>query len=111
MLRAQYQASLDTAVANIQGLIAQIRQLSADLSAARTAAAAARAIADTARRAYDQNNLDQRSVTDYETTALERALQVVNIERQVNEDKVFLALELGLGLPNMRIALSGSSPL
>ena len=111
LLRAQYQASLDTAVANIQGLIAQIRQLSADLSAARTAAAAARAIADTARRAYDQNNLDQRSVTDYETTALERALQVVSIERQVNEDKIFLAVELGLGLPTMRIALSGSSPL
>ncbi len=111
LLRAQYQASLDSAVANIQSLLAQIYQLSADSTAARTAAAAARTIADTARRAYDQNNLDQRTVTDYETTALERALQVVNIERQIEEDEVFLAVELGLGLPNMRIALSGTPPL
>ena len=111
LLGTQYQARLDKAVANVHALIAQIRQLSGDLVRARRASAEARSLAQTARKAYAQNNLDQRSLTDYETTALERALQVVAIERQIGEDKIFLAVELGLGLPHTRIALSGSSSL
>lgn len=111
VLYAQYQAALDTAVANVRSLIAQIRQLTADLAKARAAATAAQSVAATARKAYAQNNLDQRTVTDYQTTALERRLEVVTIERQINEDKIFLAVELGLGLPGMRIALQGSPPL
>jgi outer membrane protein, heavy metal efflux system len=110
-LRAQYQARLDSAVANIRALIAQIHQLSADLVAARKAAAEARSLAVTARQAYAQNNLDQRTLTDYETTALQRAIEVVTIERQIDEDKIFLAVELGLGLPKTRIALSGRALL
>ncbi len=104
LLREQYQARLDAAVANIRALVAQLATLSADLVAARQAAAAANALATTARRAYAQGNLDQRSLTDYETTALERTLQVVEFERQIGEDRVFLAVELGLGLPPTRIA-------
>jgi len=111
LLRAQFQASLDRAVANTRALVAQIDQLSADLAVARRAAAAARSLAATARQAYSQNNLDQRTLTDYETTALERALQVVAIERQINEDKIFLEVELGLGLPRTRIALGERAPL
>ncbi len=110
LLRAQYQARLDSAVANVRALVAQIRQLSGDLATARRAAAAAQSSATTARQAYAQNNLDQRTVTDYETTALERRLEVITIERQINEDKIFVAVELGLGLPKVRIALSGSPP-
>ena len=79
----------------------------ADLVHARRANSKARELAETARQAFARSSLDQRTLTDYETTALDRALQVVNIERQINEDKIFLAVELGLGLPNMRIALSG----
>lgn len=110
LLRAQYQARLDSAVANVRALIAQIRQLSADLVTARSGAATAQSLATTARQAYAQNNLDQRTVTDYETTALERRLEVITIEKQINEDKIFLAVELGLGLPKVRIALGGSPP-
>jgi outer membrane protein, heavy metal efflux system len=110
LLRAQYQARLDGAVANVHALVAQIRQLSADLVTARSAAETAQSLATTARQAYAQNNIDQRTVTDYETTALERRLQVISIERQITEDKIFLAVELGLGLPRARIALSGSPP-
>jgi hypothetical protein len=102
LLRAQYQARLDGALANVHALVAQIRQLSA--------AETAQSLATTARQAYAQNNIDQRTVTDYETTALERRLQVISIERQITEDKIFLAVELGLGLPRARIALSGSPP-
>jgi cobalt-zinc-cadmium efflux system outer membrane protein len=110
VLYAQYQAALDSAVANVRSLIAQIRQLTADLARARVAAEAAQTVAATARQAYVQNNLDQRTVTDYETTAVERRLEVIRIERQINKDTIFLDVELGFGLPKMRIALQGSSP-
>ncbi|HEY3909666.1 MAG TPA: TolC family protein [Stellaceae bacterium] len=104
LLREQYQARLDAAVADIHALSAELTTLSADRAAARQAAAAANALATTARQAYAQGNLDQRTLTDYETTALERALQVVEFERQIGEDRVFLAVELGLGLPPTRLA-------
>jgi outer membrane protein, heavy metal efflux system len=105
LLREQYQARLDSAVADIHGLLAQQQRLSADLDRARRAAAAAAAIAATAGRAFAQGNLDQRSLTDYQTTALERALAVVAIERLQGEDHIVIAVELGLGLPATRIAL------
>jgi outer membrane protein, heavy metal efflux system len=104
VLREQYQARLDAAVANTHALAAQIATLSADLAASRKAEAAANRLATIARQAYVQGNLDQRSLTDYETTALERALQVVGYERQLGEDRIFLDVELGLGLPRTRIA-------
>lgn len=107
LLRAQYQERLDAALGTVRALLAQIGRLSADLVAARRAAAAALALARTARRAYAQGNLDQRTLSDYETTAAERALQVITIERSIGEDRIFLAVELGLGLPPARIAPSG----
>lgn len=110
LLRAQYQARLDSAVASVRALDTQIRQLAADLVKARSAAAKAESLAKTAREAYAQNNLDQRTVTDYETTVLERRLEVITIERQINEDKIFVAVELGLDLPKARIALRGDPP-
>jgi cobalt-zinc-cadmium efflux system outer membrane protein len=94
----------------VHALIAQIRQLSADLVTARKATTASQSLATTARQAYAQNNLDQRTMTEYETTALERRLEVIAIERQIVEDKIFVAVELGLGLPKMRLALSGEPP-
>jgi outer membrane protein TolC len=104
LLRAQYRARLDAALGTVRALRAQLGQVAADLARARKAAAAARALAATARRAYAEGNLDQRSLTDYETTALRRALQVVALARTRGEDRVFLSVELGLGLPRTRIA-------
>jgi outer membrane protein, heavy metal efflux system len=103
LLRAQYQARLDAAVANIHALIAQRHRLSDDLLRARQAADKAASIATTARRAFAEGNLDERSLTDYETTALERTLQLLSLERQIGEDHIFIAVELGLGLPATRI--------
>jgi outer membrane protein, heavy metal efflux system len=111
LLREQYRAQLDKAVGNIRALVAQIRQLSSNLALVRKAAASARALAETARRAYDQHNLDQRSLTDYERTALQRAVEVVDIERQLGEDRVLLAVELGINVPHRRIALSAGTKL
>jgi outer membrane protein TolC len=109
MLREQYQARLDGAVGHVHDLLARLRSLSADLDQARQSAAAAQLIARSAGRAYAQGNLDERSLTDYETTALERALEVVALERQLGEDRISLGVELGLGLPATRIAVGGAS--
>jgi outer membrane protein TolC len=110
-LWAKYQASLDEAVTTVRGLIAQINQLSADLIRTRRASTEARSTAATAHQAYSRGDLDQRTLTDYETAALERALDVVAIEREIDEDKIFLAVELGLGLPEMHIALNPETRL
>jgi outer membrane protein, heavy metal efflux system len=111
LLQQQYQARLDSAVSSIRSLAAQVQQLAVDLDPARQAAAAARSLAQTARAAYAQGNLDQRSWTDYETTALQRELEVVALERNLGEDRILLTVELGLGLPDtVASAVDGVQP-
>jgi hypothetical protein len=70
-------------------------------------AAAAASLDAAAERAYAHGNLDERSLTDYQTTAFERTLQVVATERQLGENHIFVAVELGLDLPVVRIASGG----
>jgi cobalt-zinc-cadmium efflux system outer membrane protein len=104
VLHEQYQARLASAVGAVRGLMARAQRLSGDLVEARRAAADAEAQADTARLAYRQGNLDERSVTDYETAALERELTVTDIERSLGEAEIAATVELGLGLPDTTIA-------
>lgn len=108
MLHAQYAARLDAADGTVRGLAAQIRRLSTDLERARDEARSAARIARTARAAYAQNNLDQRSLTDYETTALQRELEVADLQRMLGEDRITLGVALGAGLPMTRLAPSGA---
>ena len=103
VLHEQYQARLDNAVAGIKGLVAQEEQLQRTLAAAREAAASAETLARSARSAYAQANLDQRAWTDYETTALQRQLEVIALERSLGEVEITLTVELGTGLPHTRI--------
>jgi len=103
LLHQQYQARLDNAVAGIKGLMAQEAQLRTALAAAREAAASAETLARSARSAYAQANLDQRAWTDYETTALQRQLEVIALERSLGEIEITLTVELGMGLPHTRI--------
>jgi outer membrane protein TolC len=103
LLHEQYQARLDSAIAGIKGLVAQGEQLRAALSAAREAAAGAQELARSARGAYAQANLDQRAWTDYETTTLQRQLEVIALERSLGEVEITLTVELGIGLPRTRI--------
>jgi outer membrane protein TolC len=103
LLHEQYQARLDNAVAGIKGLMAQHAQLRVNLVAAREAAASAETLARSARSAYAQANLDQRAWTDYETTALQRQLEVIALERSLGEIEITLTVELGMGLPHTRI--------
>jgi outer membrane protein, heavy metal efflux system len=104
VLHAQYQAELDATAGTVQALGTNIATLEDDLSRARFAAADAQRALDEANRAYAQNSLDQRALADYQTAALERDLDVINFQAQLNTDKLALGIELGLGLPQTRIA-------
>ncbi len=104
LLHAQYQSRLDGAVGDIRGLAAQAKRLSAELEDARVGAGAAASLLRAARDAYARGNLDQRALTDYETAALQRQLEVIDFERSLGEDEITLTVEIGLGLPTTRIA-------
>jgi hypothetical protein len=57
-----------------------------------------------AEAAYAQGSLDQRTWTDYETTALQRHLEVVALARSLGETRIAVTIDLGRGLPATRIA-------
>jgi cobalt-zinc-cadmium efflux system outer membrane protein len=104
LLHEQYQARLDDSVSSILALAARSRHIAGDLAQARQSAAAAESHVKAARNAFAQSALDQRSLMDYESTALDRRLDVIGLERGLDEARIALALELGLGLPQTRMA-------
>jgi cobalt-zinc-cadmium efflux system outer membrane protein len=108
MLHEQYQARLDRAVGTVRALEATIAHLRSDLREARGAAAGARQLAKAAEQAYSQGNLDQRSLADYETTALQREIEAMALERSLGEARIAMTIELGLGLPQTRIVPLGN---
>jgi outer membrane protein TolC len=110
LLREQYQARLDSAVGDIRALLAQTEKLNAALAQARQATATAESFATRAQSAYVQGNLDQRAWTDYETSASQRELEAVGLERGLGEAEIALIIELGFGLPKTRIAPSEEKP-
>jgi outer membrane protein, heavy metal efflux system len=103
-LHEQYQARLDAAVGAAQGLASQIRRLTGDAQQAERAALAAESQAQSAERAYAQDTLDQRSLADFQTTALQRRIEAIALERSLAEARITLTVDLGLGLPQTRIA-------
>jgi outer membrane protein TolC len=104
LLREQYAARLDSAIAEAQGLFAQAQNLNATLIEVRQAAASAETLARSAGTAFAQANLDQRAWTDFETARLERQLEVIALEKSLGEVVIALDVELGIGLPRARIA-------
>lgn len=104
LLHEQYQARLDDAVASVRGLDAQVRRLTEDLDSASDAAAAAETMSQSAQKAYAQGNIDQRSLADFETTALDRRVEALALARSLGEAQITLTVELGLGLPPTRLA-------
>jgi outer membrane protein, heavy metal efflux system len=104
LLHEQYQSRLDDAFGAVKGLDAQLRRLAEDVRRAKTAAAAAEELSASAQQAYAQDNMDQRSLTDFETTALDRRIEALALERSLGETEITLTVELGLGLPATRIA-------
>ncbi|HEX4266942.1 MAG TPA: TolC family protein [Steroidobacteraceae bacterium] len=104
LLHQQYQARLDDAFGSVKALDAQARHLTEDVRRAESAAAMAGKMAQSAQQAYAQGNMDQRSLTDFETTALDRRIEALALERSLGETEITLTVELGLGLPQIRIA-------
>lgn len=104
VLHEQYQARLDDAFASVRGLDAQVRRLTEDLDNASGAAAAAETMSQSARKAYAQGNMDQRSLADFETTAVDRRVEALALARSLGEAQITLTVELGLGLPPTRLA-------
>jgi outer membrane protein, heavy metal efflux system len=111
LLHEQYQSRLDQAVGAAKGLVSQIQRLKADTRQAERAAEAAEAQSRSAQQAYAQDNLDQRSLADFETTALQRRIEAIALERSLGEARITLTVDLGLGLPRTRIAISRSRGL
>lgn len=104
LLHEQYQSRLDDAFGSVKGLDAQVRRLTGDVRRAASAAAAAESMSASAQQAYAQGNMDQRSLADFETTALDRRIEALALERSLGETEITLTVELGLGLPRTRIA-------
>ncbi|MGA7541324.1 MAG: TolC family protein [Steroidobacteraceae bacterium] len=104
LLHEQYQSRLDQAVGAAKGLLSQIQRLTGDAHQAERAAEAAEAQSKSAQQAYAQDNLDQRSLADFETTALQRRIEAFALERTLGEARITLTVDLGLGLPRTRIA-------
>ena len=88
----------------VNGLGAQVRRLTGDVANATIAAATAERMSESAQRAYAQGNMDQRTLADFETTALDRRIAALALERSLGESQITLTVELGLGLPRARIA-------
>jgi outer membrane protein, heavy metal efflux system len=111
LLQEQYQSRLDQAVGAARGLVSQIQRLTSDARAAERAAQAAETQSQSAQQAYAQDNLDQRSLADFETTALQRRIDAFALERSLGEARITLTVDLGLGLPQTRIAVPDSRRL
>ncbi|MGH7013592.1 MAG: TolC family protein [Stellaceae bacterium] len=98
-LHAEYQSRLDDAEGTARGLLIQARTAAANLAEARKALTSARSVLDAAERAYHQGNIDQRALSDYQSTALDREVDVIDYERALQEDSLGLSVELGVGFP------------
>ena len=98
-LRAEYLARLDDAEGTARGLLVRARTAAENLARAREASTTASAQLEAAQRAYRQGNISQRDRADFQATAFERQLEVLDYERTLQENSLALSIELGLGLP------------
>lgn len=103
-LRAEYQSRLDDAEGTARGLLVRAHAAADDLARAREAAASAASILEAALRAYTRGNMSNRDLADFQSTALDRQLDVLAYERALQEDALGLSVELGLGFPRAMLA-------
>lgn len=103
-LHTEYQVRLDEAEGTARSLLARSRVLEANLERARKASETASSLLNTALHAYQQGNISQRDLTDFQTTALDRQLDALGYERTLEESSLALSIELGLGFPQTMIA-------
>lgn len=104
LLHEQYQSRLDQAVGMAESLVVRIRQLHGDVARASRAARTAEMMAAAARKAYAADNLDQRSLADYESAALKSQIEANALRLSLAQARVALTVDLGLGLPRIGLA-------
>ncbi|HLK70601.1 MAG TPA: TolC family protein [Steroidobacteraceae bacterium] len=109
-LLEQYQARLDATVGQVRGLLALEQRTVEDLQGVRAAGETATQLSSNAQHAYHDGNIDLRTLTDFQTAALERSLEITTLERTLAETQVSLAVDLGLGLPTTSL-LTPAPPL
>ncbi|HEX7387423.1 MAG TPA: TolC family protein [Castellaniella sp.] len=104
LLHERYQARLDALASTVLALQSRSRYLRTHLTAALKDASSAQTREEAARAAFEAGNLDERAFADYASTALAARLAVIDFNRGLDEARIGLQLELGLGLPQVRIA-------
>ncbi len=102
-LRTEYQARLDTAYGGVKALLANIALLTEQLRAARDGLGQARMLGANAEGALRGGLLDELSYVDLVVTRLEKERQVIDLERQLLDERNSLATLLGAGLPPVRL--------
>jgi outer membrane protein TolC len=103
-MHAEYQTRLDDAEGTARSLLVRAHTVQADLERASTALDSAAKARDAAESAYHQGNIDQRALSDYQSAALDRQVDVIDYERTLQEDSLALSVELGLGFPRAMLA-------
>ncbi|HKR20636.1 MAG TPA: TolC family protein [Stellaceae bacterium] len=98
-LHAEYQSRLDDAEGTARSLLIQMRIAAGNLKDARKALESATSVLKAAENAYHQGNIDQRALSDFQSTALDREVDVIDYERQIQENALGLSVELGVGFP------------
>lgn len=102
-LRIEYQARLDTAYGGAKALMANIAILTKQLRAARGGLGQARMLGANAEGALRGGLLDELSYVDLVIARLEKERQVIDLERQLLDERNSLATLLGAGLPPVRL--------
>ncbi len=98
-LGAQFQASLASADAGVQALLARIAALQDESAAADAQAGAAAEIAARARSAFADGALDAGSAAGLETAAADRQREAIALHIQLMTARLSLETLAGIGLP------------
>lgn len=102
-LRTEYQARLATAYGGVKALLANIALLTEQLRAARAGLGQSRMLGANAEGALRGGLLDELSYVQLVVARLEKERQVIDLERQLLDERNSLATLLGVGLPPVRL--------
>jgi len=98
-LHDEYTARLTAAVGQVQGMMAEIAQLSRQLETARHDLALATRTAAQAEAALRAGNLDERSYVDLVSARLTKEQEIVTMQQSLLEQRVAIATLVGSGMP------------
>jgi len=106
-LRTEYVARLDTAVGDVQAMLADTALLRRQLRRARRQLAETRRVANAAAAAFRAGNLTERAYVDFVTARIAKEQEVLGLEQSLAEQQVAMATLVGAGMPAVRLPASG----